>query len=88
MYGIYLNSSRVVFYFKNGSVLHSLVSNKTTYDNGRWYEVRVNRGLINSTLVVKDVASQEMDVSSLTLRSPVVLPKGEKLIFGGKDPQR
>ncbi|KAK3731434.1 hypothetical protein QZH41_013619, partial [Actinostola sp. cb2023] len=87
LYGVYIDSGRLAFYFKNGTKIHTLLSNKTSYGNGRWYEVHVTRGLINSTLTIKDVGSGEMDIVSLVLNSTLTLPPGRNLVFGGRNPK-
>jgi len=81
-------SGRVFFYFKNGADTHTLLSNKTSYNDGRWYQVHVIRGLTNSTLNVKDISSGSIDSSHLILNSSLTLATGREIVFGGRNPKR
>ncbi|XP_048583639.1 laminin-like protein epi-1 [Nematostella vectensis] len=88
IYGVYLNMSGVTFYFKSGAQSYALSTNKTSYSDGRWYNLRLTRGLANATLTVTPVNSQGViDSVSINLPSPLLMPTGRYLIFGGKEPQ-
>lgn len=91
VYGVYLNDSRVIFYFKTSNGTYTVQSNLNTYSDGRWYRVHVVRDLRNASLTVRPVGPSDsgaVDHNIITTSTPVYLPVGQALFFGGKDPNR
>lgn len=91
VYGVYLNESRVAFYFKTANATHTVKSNLSSYSNGSWYRVHVVRGLRNASLTVRPVGPSDsgaVDYNSISTPTPVYLPVGQALLFGGKNPNR
>lgn len=91
VYGVYMNDSRVAFYFKTPNQTYTVHSNGNSYSDGRWYKVHVVRGLRNTSLTVRPVGPSDsgaVDHVTIMTQAPVYLPDGEALLFGGKDPNR
>ena len=92
VYGVYLNESKVMFYFKtSGNVTYTVQSSLNTYSDGRWYKVHVVRGLRNASLTVRPVGPSDtgaVDYNMITTSTPGYLPVGHAIFFGGKDPNR
>ena len=91
VYGVYLNDSRLAFYFKTANQTYTIHSNSSSYSDGRWYRVHVVRGLKNASLTVRPVGPSDsggVDHNTVMTSTPVYLPEGESLLFGGKDPNR
>ena len=91
VYGVYLNESKVAFYFKTPNDTYTVHSNLNSYSDGRWYRVHVVRGLRNASLTVRPVGpsdSAAVDYNTITTPTPVYLPVGQALLFGGKSPNR
>lgn len=91
VYGVYLNESRVAFFFKTPSDTYTVHSKLSSYSDGRWYRVHVVRGLRNASLTVRPAGPSDsgaVDHSTITTSSPVYLPVGQALLFGGKYPNR
>lgn len=91
VYGVYLNDSRVAFYFKTPNQTYTVHSNGNSYSDGRWYRVHVVRGLRNASLTVRPVGPSDsgaVDYSTIMTPTPVYLPDGQWLFFGGQDPNR
>ena len=91
MYGVYLNSSRVVFHFKAGNRSYTVQTNASSYTNGRWYRVRVIRELTNASLTVRPVGptdSGAVDHNTILIPGPLFLAGGLSILFGGQDPNR
>ncbi|XP_068694373.1 laminin subunit beta-1-like isoform X2 [Montipora foliosa] len=89
VYGVYLNESKVMFYFKTSNNTYTVQSNLNTYSDGRWYRVHVVRGLRNASLTVRPVGPSDsgaVDYNMINTSEPVYLPVGQALFFGGKDP--
>lgn len=86
-----MNDSRVAFYFKTANQTYTVHSNGRSYSDGRWYRVHVVRGLRNASVTVRPVGpsdSDAVDHSTIMTSTPVYLPEGQSLLFGGKDPNR
>ena len=91
VYGVYLNDSRVAFFFKTSNETYTVYSTGNSYSNGRWYRVHVVRGLRNASLTVRPVGPSDsgaVDRNTVMTPTAVYLPEGESLLFGGKDPNR
>ena len=91
VYGVYLNESRVAFFFKTPSDTYTVHSKLSSYSDGRWYRVHVVRGLRNASLTVRPAGPSDsgaVDHSTIATSSPVYLPVGQALLFGGKYPNR
>lgn len=89
VYGVYLNESRVAFFFKTPSDTYTVHSKLSSYSDGRWYRVHVVRGLRNASLTIRPAGPSDsgaVDHSTITTSSPVYLPVGQALLFGGKYP--
>ncbi|XP_078373908.1 laminin subunit alpha-like [Oculina patagonica] len=90
VYGVYLNDSRVAFYFKTANQTYTVHSNGNSYSDGRWYRVHVVRGLRNASLTIRPVGPSDsgaVDRNTMMISpTPVYLPVGQSLLFGGKDP--
>lgn len=90
VYGVYLNESKVMFYFKTSSnVSYTVQSSFNSYSDGRWYKVHVVRGLKNASLTVRPVGPSDtgaVDYNMITTRTHGYLPVGHAIFFGGKDP--
>lgn len=89
VYGVYLNDSRVVFFFKTDNHTYTVHTNGNSYSDGRWYKVHVVRGLRNTTLAVRLVGPSDIgavDHVTIMTQTPVYLADGQALLFGGKDP--
>lgn len=90
-YGVYLNDSRVVFFFKTYNRTYTVHSNSNSYSDGRWYKVHVVRGLRNTSLAVRPVGlsdSGAVDHVTIMTKTTEYLADGQALLFGGKDPNR
>lgn len=92
VYGVYLNESKVMFYFKTSSnVSYTVQSSLNSYSDGRWYKVHVVRGLKNASLTVRPVGPSDtgaVDYNMITTSTHGYLPAGHAIFFGGKDPNR
>ena len=90
-YGVYLNDSRVVFFFKTYNRTYTVHSNSNSYSDGRWYKVHVVRGLRNTSLAVRPVGPSDsgaVDHVTIMTKTTEYLADGQALLFGGKDPNR
>lgn len=86
-----MNDSRLVFYFKTSNQTYTVYSNSRSYSDGRWYRAHVVRGLRNASLTVRPVGPSDsgaVDHNATMTPTPVYLPEGQSLLFGGKDPNR
>lgn len=86
-----MNDSRLVFYFKTSNQTYTVYSNSRSYSDGRWYRAHVVRGLRNASLTVRPVGPSDsgaVDHNTTMTPTPVYLPEGQSLLFGGKDPNR
>ncbi|XP_015750208.1 PREDICTED: laminin subunit alpha-1-like [Acropora digitifera] len=90
VYGVYLNESKVMFYFKTSSnESYTVQSSLNSYSDGRWYKVHVVRGLKNASLTVRPVGPSDtgaVDYNMITTSTHGYLPVGHAIFFGGKDP--
>ncbi|KAK2550366.1 Laminin-like protein epi-1 [Acropora cervicornis] len=78
VYGVYLNESKVMFYFKTSSnVSYTVQSSLNSYSDGRWYKVHVVRGLKNASLTVRPVGPSDtgaVDYNMITTSTHGYLP--------------
>jgi hypothetical protein len=78
-----LNNGRVIFHYNNTR----LASGRSSYDDGRWYNVAVTRTLKNASLHITELdepySNPRTDYVNNSTRIPVYLPVAEFVYFGG-----